>query len=1221
MGVRRHRLLVLATLALGGGCATAPGSNWAGPSAALAPEAARVEARRSVSRDPVTAGARAWVEGNDRAAARRAFSEASEDDAAAALWSAWLAHHELDRERAMSEATRALKLAPDAPEGWAAAALIERLVAQGAALPADAAAVQPRGAIARALATRRAPSSGLDEASTFARGGWLVDWLVEGPVGPDDPIAFESWIEARRPPPAAPSAPVSREVLALGGRVTLAAGERPGLYVATSCFEAPRGAELWAAFPGRAELTVDGVRVERPDRETWRARLALSDGVHRLSVRVQSGPRDELFVVVGDARPAPCPSGPAATPARAAVEAILPTVASFDLGAATEWAAGYLRAEVAGQEPLASDEARERALAWVPERADASSALLAAWVEWAGDRAPARDRRTALEEAVRLDPASPAARVALGRAAWDDEGVEALQHFRAAAQAAPDHWLPPWLAHGWLAERGRAAAALEQLELALERSPPVWVFEDARRFLVQARRLERVAEHPGRPTTGDAWSDAAALGRAGRFGPASELAYPLARAAPTAERWADIARWELGRGAHGRAGAAAQRAIALDPLRDDAARTLLQATAALGDHETFVDTLAQLRRTGGADLQVELLAASVLGESALLEPPDSWVGRNLTFDPQPYLEPAPGRSEPRGVDSLEPWAAHEHVVLLDRVIDRVRPDGSVASEQHAIIRVQSRAAVDAFGEVAPPPNAILLDLKTIEPDGATLEADRHPGKADLSLPRLSPGDAVERRWLALESPSTPRGGYVRRFFFAGDAPTVRADLVVIVPDGVELHHRAVNGAPEPYVRREPGRTVHIWQSSSQPAVVREPFAAPAPEFLPHVVVWAGIDERRALGANLLAARRMTTPSAYVETRARAIVDPDASDDDRLASLEAWIRGHIDSGPPRPPLETLLARSGSRTALLVAMARAVGVDAELVALRPGTAARVRSAYPDPSNFELLAGRARLGGRLHWWLLDDGMDRAGALPAELRGGSYVVARRDRPVPRPIEDAWIDTTPQSSALVADLRADGTLTGTLTWTLGDRHAAELVEFERRVAAEDRPRQLEHVLGAAWPGIRLSDVRIDSERSTLRARVEWPGFAHVTSEGLRIDDLFAELPLGRVFGDPGPADFTSLTDRQTPLLVRESRELLRVRLRLPAGLEPRERPRSFRRVTPFGSFERRTHLAPDRRTLELFHARWLPQIRVQPEDYGAFRQTLEVVVQATREGMVLVPH
>lgn len=1226
------RVLIAGTVSAA--CAGTTDGWRAGPPLAADPGAARAEARRASTRDPVAAGARAWIEGNDRAAARRAFSAARDDDPAAALWSAWLAYHELDRDRAMADATRTLELAPDSPEGWVAAGLVERLVDEGASPPAGG--TDARGAIGRALSVRqtwRAAGRG-GGPSRLERGGWLVRWRVEGPLGLDDPVAFGRWIESGRPPPAPHPGPVLRAIGAADGRVPLAAGGRPGLYAATTCFGAPPQTELWARFPGEAELTVDGLHVEPSDHGTWRARLALDPGVHRLRVRARAAPGDALFVVIGGARSAPCPTehdeatdGIAtgaeprgATGERARVKPIAPT----DFAVAPGWAGRYLRAVAATLELFSSDPARERGLAWVPERASSSAALLTAWSDWADERAPTPARRAALETAVRLDPTNPTARIALGRAAWEDESAYALRQFRAAATAAPEHWRPHWLAHLWLAERGRAAAALEELELALARDPPDEIHDAARSHLARARRLERM-RRPATAGGGDAsarapWSHATARWRAGDLDGAVRVAYPAARASPSADRWAAIARWELGRGAYGRSGAAAQRALELDPLHDDARRTLLQAAAALGDRATFTDALERLRATGGADLQVEKLAASVLGDTALLETADSWVGRSLAFDPQPFLEPAPGRRTPRGVDPLEPWAAHDHAVLLNRVIDHVRLNGSVASEQHAIVRVQTRSAVDAFGEVAPPPNAVLLELRTLEPDGSRLEADRHVGKTDLSLPRLSPGDAVERRWLALEGPSTPHGGYVRRFFFGTEVPTARSDLVVIVPEGMEFEYRALNGAPEPYVRKEAGRLIHIWQSSLQPAVPAEPFAAPAEEFLPHVVAWAGLDERRSLAANLATARRLAASSWYVDTSARALVEPAAPAEARLAVLETWVRDHVEPGPPRSPLETLLARSGSRTALLVAMARAVGVDAELVALRPGTSARVRSSHPNPDHFELLAGRARIDDSFRWWILDDGFDRTGRLPAELRGGSCVVATRGRPVPRPIDDAWIDSTPRISTLRAELHADGTLTGTVTWALTERHAAELAEFDRRVPEAERPERLERALGTAWPGIEVADVRVSPAARRLEARLEWRDFARPAPDGLQIDDLFSELPLGQVFGEPGPADFTSLAERQTPLLVRESRELLRVRLSLPAGLTPRELPRSFRRITPFGSFERRAELSEDGSTIDLLQAEWLPQIRVQPEDYPAFRQTLEVVMRARRGGLVLVP-
>jgi len=335
-------------------------------------------------------------------------------------------------------------------------------------------------------------------------------------------------------------------------------------------------------------------------------------------------------------------------------------------------------------------------------------------------------------------------------------------------------------------------------------------------------------------------------------------------------------------------------------------------------------------------------------------------------------------------------------------------------------------------------------------------------------------------------------------------------------------------------------------------------------------------------------------------------------------LWRWVRSHVEPGAPTPPRETLLARSGSPTALLAAMARAVDLSAELVMIRLGTAARVRSPHPNPQHFEELWGRVLLPSDVFWFRLDGATAFGGKLPAEARGGSFVRVEQpvDHPA-RPIRDAWIDATPQLAELDATLSPDGTLTGTLTWSLRKRYVEPLAELEDRAEPAAWPGHLEHALAPVWPGIEIRRVAIDATgpRGRMTAAFRWPWFA---PDHGRIEDFFSEMPLAPTLAEPIPADYVTVDARTTPLLVTESRELFRVRLRIPSNLVPAEVPRGFRRVTPFGSFEQQAIWDDDASTLEFMRARWLPQVRVQPEDYGAFRQTLSTVRSLTRNRLVL---
>src|SRR6185437_9225764 len=71
--------------------------------------------------------------------------------------------------------------------------------------------------------------------------------------------------------------------------------------------------------------------------------------------------------------------------------------------------------------------------------------------------------------------------------------------------------------------------------------------------------------------------------------------------------------------------------------------------------------------------------------------------------------------------STRPLADTPAVIVLDRAVTRVFGSGATMTLTHQIVRVDSKDAVDRWGEIQVPDGAEILTLRTHKPDGTTRE--------------------------------------------------------------------------------------------------------------------------------------------------------------------------------------------------------------------------------------------------------------------------------------------------------------------------------------------------------------------------------------------------------------------------------------------------------------------------------------------------------------------
>jgi len=962
---------------------------------------------------------------------------------------------------------------------------------------------------------------------------------------------------------------------------------RPGCVVAIPSYEGRAGAQRVVSevdvqvagafdivldFHGEARVLADGVapRVHGGERaygpRVSATRVAWQAGRHRIELRLASyGGHPELALLVVPSAGV-WPEGPA-SPA--------PTT-----GAPVEAARVYARAYVANQlGDVAGAERAARALTALPRLA--IGATLAAALARDDSSQPSgfarESSRVLLRAAVALDPRLARARNALaGLALDDDRPHEALDEAQQAAAAAPAWWLPQLTLHGayrlrgleWDADRAldRAVAlgggACAVIETALLRA-------EARRDAAAVRRLEEATIVCGALTD----DRVERLRRRGDLDGAEALLRRGVALGSDPSAWLrSLARLVLARGRP--AEAAALLEADLEPTDGEGMKDWIDALIAAGDAPRARARLAALLEDR-PDLPQILRAARALGLPLPLD--------GFRLD---------GRAVIREFErSKRSYAASSPaVVLLDRAVTRVLPSGAQITLTHEIVRVQSKDAIEKWGEVSVPEGAEVLTLRTHKPDGTTREPEEVAGKEAISAADLAIGDVLEKETLEVRGPqqafegdfddadarpdakrpgARQRSGFLSdRFYFQSfDAPLDRTEYLLVtdaeVAQKMSLDARA--GAPAAIrAAAGPGLVLTTFAARQVPQLFGERSPVPAIDYVPSV--------RASFGARWPAWTRFLREQLYgtardaggldqAERQIRALAgSPAPSPEARAGALVAWVGENVEpSEDLRGPATFAVASGrGNRVAVLLALAQRLGLSAEVALGRSRFTAEGSVAAPveEADDFaEVLVRFTFPGGRvLHvdprlkhapLGYVSPGLD--GARAVVLSSGAFETVRSAGENARTID--------LSARVAADgraqVRALEVIRGwpALEWSevidqLGGDETKMRQDFEQRW------------LGVHFPGAELKDLQVDipsrpsgdSPRrpyaaAEVRVRYSFtsPRFGTADASGLRITPLFFRAQPGRRYATESRRTVPLLTSFDVPTT-------LRARIELPSG-------------------------------------------------------------------------
>jgi hypothetical protein len=901
---------------------------------------------------------------------------------------------------------------------------------------------------------------------------------------------------------------------------------RPDARLLRAAVEVPEGSyDVVLDDPGEAWLDVDGSAFAHgsPRRYGPRlgaTRLRLSAGRHELALRVATSAGETrlgLFVFPTDAAGSVRFVEPraAAAPGATATLVARPETSAAGLGSGgADILRVYCRAFAAERAGAIDETAKlaERLSTW-PRFAIGWA--LAGEIARRDPTVPAPFARDAARRALR---SAVAADAELARA-WqvlatveldDDRPRDAIDAASRARAAAPAWWAPELMLSRVLAQRGLdhdARAALARAEAqAAEQGSPCVLIEALRRDAEERRDLAR----------------------------ADRLTSALSTCGGDVEALVERAR---ARGNTTTALSLLETAVALDPERDDLGTDHARLLASVGRSAEAVRELAAwaardagdpVRRVRLADAQVAVgqvdAARRTLLEALGSRPDVPEVRRAARALGVPL--PLDGYR----VDGRAAIRAFEHerresrgpnapaVVVLDRDVTRVFPTGATMTLTHEIVRVDSKDAIDRFGEVAVPAGAEILTLRTHKPDGTTREPEDIAGKDTVSAADLQVGDYVEWELLETHAPAAAfaPGFLTDRFFFQSfDAPMARSELMLIVPKGLEVAVDRRAGAPPMSSADGPdGSRVLAFTATDVAQLFAERSAVPATEYVPSVrassgVSWAGwarflteeLHEavRASPAVRALASKLRETSGGSPQRAAVAIVD--------------WVTEHIEATDElAAPAGVTLARGrGSRVTLALALAAELGVPAKPVLARSRLLADASAATP-PQELDDFADT----------LVE--MDVGGAVAGAAAAPVFVDLRlRHAPfgyVPPGLDGARTLTLGARTELGSAQRSPsregaGTLPGFPDGIGGVFGVARSATADRRtidmtirvdergagvaVATEDL---------AGWPALEWAELldRFGADRDRLREDFEqrWLG---VQFPGARLRDLEVELP------------------------------------------------------------------------------------------------------------------
>jgi tetratricopeptide (TPR) repeat protein len=562
------------------------------------------------------------------------------------------------------------------------------------------------------------------------------------------------------------------------------------------------------------------------------------------------------------------------------------------------------------------------------------------------------------------------------------------------------------------------------------------------------------------------------------------------------------------------------------------------------------------------------------------------------------------------------FSGGEAVILLSDKVVRIRRDGPVSVYMHRIARPLNKEGISRYGEVTLPRGADLLELRTIKASGEIIEPELAQQKPTISMPALEPGDAIEEEYVLhyaeLEQMPESAGAHT---FGSFAAPILHSRVVLLSPVDAIVSVKEQAGPPLPLVGENNGMVIRIWERDNIAQTIAESFL-PAVNLLPTVTIASAEKTSARLRDQLIDASRA---GLHVNEAAAGLnLSQAGGDAENAKRLYRFVTSKIDSTGPdwaaNPAEDTLANGQGSRSMALLALARAVGLRAELLLARKieQSCGKELSCYTEPL--------------VRFWLpngesvdVDAESDDLpfGAIPPSLdTREAHLVPLLPEAEKKPLIVALNSPlAAEKSVAEADLSFhEGDLAADIQVQLGSVRAQEVRSMLRTAGERERQGFFEQLAMRIFPGAAsvtgVTAHENDPEQPLkLSVRCIVPQFINPQSGAAEINQLAPALGLATLYAKSPMRKF--------PLLIESLFfESTVFHLHLPQDMEVHSVPADFTEKTEFGEYALRFVKMPHQ--VDIHRDFRIPVQVIAPDRYGAFVNFALRIDEAERQRISL---
>ena len=575
------------------------------------------------------------------------------------------------------------------------------------------------------------------------------------------------------------------------------------------------------------------------------------------------------------------------------------------------------------------------------------------------------------------------------------------------------------------------------------------------------------------------------------------------------------------------------------------------------------------------------------------------------------------------------------VLLLDEGRTVVYSDFATLTRYHQIIKLLDQSAVERYSEyplsrITSTSEATVESARVLKADGKVQDVTENAGSSSITFPSLSPGDVLD---VSYRVEDYHRGGLARQFwaswnFSVADAPSRLSRFVLIAPPGLALNTQAHGTLPMPTVHDAGGWRIREWRLADVPPRPSEIMAAGPLDTgtwldISTLTSWSQVVE----WYQVLSAPRCV-PDAIVRAKAAALTKNAQTDTEKIKALQAYVAQDIEyqSSPfrlsayvPTEGKDVIRDRYGDckdKAALLTALLAAVGIKSDMVLLSPRRYG-LTSYLPSPRFSHAIARVRTASGPLFVDATAAQLD-FGDLPSDDQQVSALVIASDTTALSETPTLPLGTATSEAVYTDTLSADGTLHGTLDWTLAGRLAWQ-IRLALRQVPEAKHEEMMHSLA----DYLLKGAVCESDSLDHADDTNLPLSFHFTTHTdhystLAGSFLLMPLPWNGESKESSVAALLAEPKRMGELEAASSRARTRsvACIRLPAGYVPEEVPADVHQETPFGAF--RTHYEVKDGLLTATRTAELTALRVSAKDVPQYAAFLKAMNDETARQIVL---